>query len=182
MSITVNDLRSTKFGLRNPSGFTTNGDLQAFVVNDLKLLLSAINGVSGSTFFKQASYTIGAPGLAGCDYNFTSAANANEQSIQLGATTIIPSASPIQSIKYQTLATLVGGTETSDIGNTSGGDEYISSIDMSALNTIGSAGSFPAVNGASSVYFSATPSANWNTLSLWKVKVTIYYIDGTVAP
>lgn len=122
------------------------------------------------------SYTIGAPGVTGVDYNFTSVGNANEQSIQLGAANIVPANSPVTEIVVKCTATLVGGTATTDIGLTSGSDEYISSYPLSISGDITSASAqiVPSSN-TTSIYFSITPSANWNTLSGGTWKISIYY-------
>ena len=126
----------------------------------------------------KATYTIGAFGVAGCDYNFASAANANEQSIQLGATTIIPALSPVFRMTTVCLDGLNGAiTGTSDVGLTSGSAEYMSAVNVDDTNEI----AVMTVNvvpqlAASSIYFSFTPNANWNTITNGKWTTTIYFL------
>lgn len=172
--------------LRRTSNFTvaTVGELVKLVLNDLDVMKldyqDQINALP-ATYLRKKSYTIGVADVSGCDYNFTSVANTTEQSIQLGATTIIPAASPVNSIVAKTLVALVGGTQTSDIGVGSGTDEYVAGADLSSLNAIASCSQVITPSAStSSVYFSVTPSANWSLLSAGKWKVDIFYIDNTL--
>lgn len=123
-------------------------------------------------------YTIGVPGKAGVDYNFSSLANMNKQTIQLGLTDIIPQNSPISIIVSKCTETVNGGTQAiSDVGDSSGGNEWMSSIDLSAADDIESVSTqVKAKSAVSSIYFSITPDANWDTLSdgTWKVWITIF--------
>lgn len=180
MSLDKTSLRSQLFTKKISTDLVTNNQVIFNILFDLCTLIDGINGVSNTSYLKRLRYTVGAPAVAGCDYNFVSAANTSEQSIQLGATTVIPATSVISSIKPQTLVSLVGGTATSDIGSSSGDDSFLSSIDLTLINSIYSGGPFSPVIGASSVYFSATPSANWSGLSAWKVQIDIFYIDGSI--
>lgn len=135
--------------------------------------LRQYGGSGGSTPYR--SYTIGVAGVAGCDYNFTSVGNANQQSIQLGATAIIPAKASVTSIIASDSVALVGGTATCNVGITSGSAEYIDTVTLSSLNaTASSSAAVSAQSTASSIYFSITPSANWNTLSAGKWKVNIF--------
>ncbi len=47
VTVTTNDIRSVKFGNRQPSGFTTNKDLHDLTANDLLLLVRAIGNLQG---------------------------------------------------------------------------------------------------------------------------------------
>lgn len=182
--INTNALRLKTIRNKNLSDFATQKELLWLAHNDDVTLGDAINYLSSQiiagAYLKKVSYTIGAPGVTGVDYNFTSAANMTEQSIQLGAAAIIPASSPIASIVARCTTALVGGGSSSDVGKSSGSDEYLSTIDLSALNAINSAGPFPALIAASSVYFSAIPDANWSTLSAWVIEVDIFYYDTTI--
>lgn len=133
-------------------------------------------GGASPAFPQEKIYTVGLFGVAGCDYNFASAANTTEQSIQLGATTIIPALASVTSIIGTCSVAMVGGTATADIGITSGSDEYFAAVPLSSLNeTWSSSASVVASGVATSIYFSITPSANWNTLSLCKWQIKVYY-------
>lgn len=183
VTTTVNNLRSTKFGLRGKASFVTNDDIQIFVVNDLKMLenqdidlQAQITSLVTGALIKKLSYTVGVNGVT-ADYNFTSVANTTKQSIQLGATTIIPALATTTSTIATASIALVGGTAVADIGVTSGSDEYISGVALSSLNATTSSSAAVAASGiATSLYFSVTPSANWNTLSLAKWTINIYYL------
>lgn len=186
VTITNNDIRTIAFQRRQRPGFTTNGDLGDLTVNDLKLIVAQLldlqSQITAGGALKKRSYTIGAPGVAGCDYNFTSVANATEQSIQLGAATIIPALSPVPSVVVWCMAGVNDPiTASVDVGKTAGTDEYISAVDLDDTNEITSVSQqvVPDVV-ATSVYFSATPSANWNTVTTWKLQVDVYFFDGTV--
>lgn len=177
--ISVNDLRTTKFQNRQKSGFVTNQDLGDLTANDLKLIVAALNSIGG-VYLKKVSYTVGTADTD-ADYKFTSVANMTEQSLQLGAAAIIPADSPVSSIVAKCEVAMVGGGSSSDIGKTSGSEEYIAGVDLSALNAINSVGQNVAPSvAASSIYFSATPDANWSTLTAWKVRVDVYYLDASL--
>jgi hypothetical protein len=126
---------------------------------------------------KTVAYTVGIAG-SGADYEFTAAADALEQSIQLGATAIVPANSPITSIVAKCTTGISDGsptTATADVGNTSGGDELISTVSLEVANDVVSVSAVVVANtSASSVYFSITPGVNWITLTagIWKVWVS----------
>lgn len=171
---------------RNLADEATVREIVQLVLNDMGVIKddyqSQIDGLVSGSALKKKSYTIGAPGVAGCDYNFTSAANMTEQSIQLGATTIIPATSPVASIVARCIAGMNGAiTGTVDVGLDAGTDEYMSAVNIDDTDEITSVSQVltPSVS-ATSVYFSATPDANWSTLTTWKVKVDIYYFDGSI--
>ena len=130
------------------------------------------------------AYTIGVFGVPDVDYNFASVANTAEQSIQIGAAAIMPANScPIQII-IKCIDGLNGAiTGTSDVGSTSVGNDYISAADVDDTNDMyrstSGTGSFNIIVSASSVYFSFTPSANWNTITTGKWKIWISYIDNS---
>lgn len=129
---------------------------------------------------KTVSYTVGMPGVSGTDYNFTSVANANEQSIQLGATTIIPANSPIEKIVIKCTAAPTTAGALADVGNTDGGDEWMSAIIMDTLNAINSVSTQVVANAsASSIYFSVTPGGNWNLQLVGSYKIWITYTDNS---
>lgn len=132
---------------------------------------------------RTVSYTIGVPAATGVNHNFTSAANATEQSIQIGSAAIIPANSPIVSVEVKCIEAIAGASATTalcDVGNTSGGDEIISALSLELLNELLSVSAqVSAVSAASSVYFSITPGVNWNTLLTGKWKIWITYLDNS---
>lgn len=133
---------------------------------------------------RTVAYTIGIASATGMNHNFSSAANANEQSIQIGSAAIIPANSPIVSVVVKCIEAITdsGGATTAlnDVGNTSGGDEIISSVTLETLSEILSVSAqVAAVASASSVYFSITPGVNWNTLLTGKWKIWITYNDNS---
>ena len=138
--------------------------------------------IGGAGLTSKLAYTIGVAGVAGVDYNFTSVANTTEQSIQLGASNIIPANSHILSIVAKCTDGLNGAaTATTDIGNTSGGDEWMSLIDLDDTNEINSVSTQVAAKAAaSSIYFSVTPDTNWDLLTTGKWKVWIVFIDNSI--
>ena len=159
----------------------TNYTIGGVVYGSAALAAEAIaamlnEGSGGSSPVVKKEYTVGLAGVADCDYNFTAPANATEQSIQLGATTIIPASSPVTSIVAKCNVGITGGTGTFDMGKASGDADYMPDVDLSATNAINSVSAQVVADAsASSIYFSMTPSANWNTLSLGKWTITIYY-------
>lgn len=131
-------------------------------------------------------YIIGVAGTTGCDHLFSSVANSTKQSIQLGGTTIIPAKALILAISGvcdEGLSGVITGDAAA--GTTSGGGQYFSeggtgnSFDDTndALQMIGGSTTLFPIPTASSVYFSFTPSANWNTITTGKWTIYISYID-----
>jgi hypothetical protein len=136
-----------------------------------------LNGYGPNSNIRTVAYTIGAPGVAGCDYNFASAANMTEQSIQLGATNIIPKDSPVSALVAKCVTTVSGGISCIvDIGKTSGTDEYISSVGLSTADDEQSVSAQVSSSPvATSVWFSVTPDSNWDGMTdgKWKVFITM---------
>ncbi len=159
---------------------SADGTRQGQVTGDqLKTLIQA-----GGNNIRSVAYTIGVPGVADVDYNFTSAANTTQQSIQLGAAAIVPINSYLSSYAAKCVAGPNLGVVTGPVslGKTSGGTDYLNayaSLDdaeefISNTMVVGTDAS------ASSVYFSFTPSANWNTLTTGSWKVWIVIVDNSV--
>jgi len=130
---------------------------------------------------KTKKFTIGAPGVTGCDFNFASAANTTEQVINLGA--IVPAMARVLDIKAKTLVAYVGATTlVAEVGHTSSGNQYIASATIMAENAIIAAASaaclaIAPVNSAVSVYVAATPGANWSGVSAGKTEIWVTYIE-----
>ncbi len=57
VSISPNDIRSVRFGQRQPSGFTTNKDLHDLTANDLLLLARAIGNLQGQIIGVETTVT-----------------------------------------------------------------------------------------------------------------------------
>ena len=124
--------------------------------------------------------TIGGVGVAGCDFNFATAANQNEQVITLGA--IIPGKARVINVQTFTDAVFTGATSLAmETGVSSSGAELIASATIYAANAMTglAAGGGPIlapVSTAQTVYCSATPGANWSGVTAGKVTVVVTYI------
>lgn len=131
--------------------------------------------------------TIGGVGVTGCDFNFATAANMNEQIIDLGA--IIPARARILDAHTFTSAAFVfsggGTTLVAETGTSSSGAELIASATVYALNAItqpavGAGFTLVALSAsAGHIYVSATPGANWSTNTAGKIEVIIVISDVT---
>jgi len=125
--------------------------------------------------------TVGAPGFGGTDFNFTSAANQSEQSIDLGA--LIPAKGRLVDIFVFTDAVFSNAVSlAADLGVTSGGDELITSGTIYAANAIlasANAGAFILTPSASDqhVFINVTPGANWDAFSAGSISVYVSIID-----
>ncbi len=127
--------------------------------------------------------TIGGVGVAGCDFNVTSATNTTAQPIDLGA--IIPSLARIVDIFTYTNSVWTGAvTLLATVGSASGGNQYIVSSTVYAAGVVlpeAAAGAFITAPVASigHVWVGLTPGANWNLVTAGKLSVYITYIDVT---
>jgi hypothetical protein len=71
-------------------------------------------------------------------------------------------------------------TASCNVGNTSGGSEFILDASLStATETASVSAQVSAKAAASSVYFSITPTGDWSTLTAWKGKIWITYQDNS---
>jgi len=142
---------------------------------------------AGGNNLKTVAYTIGVPGVTNVDYNFTSAADHAEQSIQLGGAAIIPANSQLMSVivRCQTglngaatgvmqLGTASGGNQIADVSGFDDTDEIHTTLDINMVPTVSAKAT------AFSIYFSYDPDTNWNTLTTGTFKVWISYIDNSV--
>jgi hypothetical protein len=127
---------------------------------------------------RTVKYRVGVPGITGCNHNFTSVANTTEQGVQLGGTTIIPGkCNLIQNIIHCVVG-LNTGTATTRLGTSSGGSEYGSGA-VDTTDEITRVATTAISASATSVYFSVTPSANWNTLTTGTWDIYITYVDNS---
>jgi hypothetical protein len=116
------------------------------------------------------------------DYQFNDdAADAAEQVITL--TDILPGYAELTGFQIRCLETVTGSTKMGvKFGTTSGGEEIMALSNIHSTNDVGgtSAGRGPilaATNAVRSLYISATPGANWNTLDAGRWAVMITYVD-----
>lgn len=176
MPLDKNSFRTKTFDFDAKPDTISKAEGVAKIYFDFCKLVDYINAKEG--FY---SYTIGAPGVTtapdgtAVNYNFVSAANTNEQSIQLGATTIVPAKCYVEKVVAYCLSG-AGATNISfDVGKTAGSDEWLSGVDIDDTDEITSAGEIIPNIAASSVYFSGTPDANWSgvTTGCWKVDIYI---------
>jgi hypothetical protein len=138
------------------------------------------NGVPFSNV-KTVKKTIGAPGITGCDFNFTSAANVTAQNIDLGS--IVPANARVLEVRIRNVATFTGLTSLAiTAGNASAGAQFLASVQCYTLNTI--VGTLLALlwtvvptNAASKVWIGATPGANWSLATAGKLEVNVIYIE-----
>ncbi len=127
--------------------------------------------------------TIGGVGVAGCDFNFATAENQDEQSIDLGA--IIPAHAKIFHALTITNTTFTGAvTLAADTGITSGGAELIASGGILTAGDFtepatGALSPIAIVGTAGHVFLNATPGANWSAVTAGKVSVYITFINFT---
>jgi len=140
-----------------------------------------LNGVAFSNI-KTVKKTIGAVGVAGCDFNFDTAANTSEQVIDLGA--IIPALARVLDVKLHTEVAFSAAATTlvAEVGNSSSGAQFIASGTIMAKDAIQAIAHTGALNvapaaAASKVYVAATPGANWSGIVAGKVAVYITYIE-----
>jgi hypothetical protein len=132
---------------------------------------------------KTVKITIGAVGVAGCDKNFTTAANTNEQVIDLGA--IVPALARVLDVKTRTEVAFAGTSLSAlvmETGNSSSGAQFIASATIMAANAITAANlttmDVAPAAAASKVYCAATPTgANWSAITAGKVAVYVTYIE-----
>ena len=124
---------------------------------------------------------VGGVVVAGCDFNFVTAANQNEQPIDLGA--IIPAkAIPLHVYLFTNNVFTGAITLVADVGLTTGAANFIASATIYAANAVlaPAAASLPLVAPlatAQHVWVNATPGANWSLVTAGKVTVYVTFID-----
>jgi hypothetical protein len=127
--------------------------------------------------------TIGGVGVAGCDFNFVTAADQVEQVIDLGA--ILPSLARIIDCFARTNNVFTGAVSlAAKVGTTSAGDEIIASGTVYAADSILALAvdhfmTIAPIVAAGHIFVSVTPGANWSLVTAGKV--TIYIIINNVA-
>lgn len=125
--------------------------------------------------------TIGAPGFGGTTFNFTSAANQNEQVIALGA--LIPAKCRLVDVMVHCDAVFTNAVSlVADVGITSGGPELITSgaiYNMGDIIASPNAGAFILTPSKDPInlFLNATPGANWSAFTAGSVSVYVTFID-----
>lgn len=127
--------------------------------------------------------TIGGVGVAGCDFNFITANDTDQQVIDIGA--LLPAKSRLVDIFTFTDNVFTGATTLlAEIGTTTASDELIASASIYAANAIiaaANAGAFISTPSATatSIYVGATPGANWSGVTAGKISIYVTYINVT---
>lgn len=134
-------------------------------------------------------FTIGAVGVAGCDFNFAAGANTTAQPKDLGA--IIPAFARIVDVVAVTTTTFAGTGISAfgvTIGTTSGGTEVANSADLILANAInqcavGAGFTWIAITAAAKhVWIGGAPTGgNWDVLLAGKLTVYVTYIDNAAS-
>jgi len=125
--------------------------------------------------------TIGAYGVAGCDFNFTNPANTTAQNIDLGS--IIPADARVLEVRVKNKATFTGGTTLAiTAGNASAGAQFMASVQCYTLDVIvwtllALLWAVAPANAATKVWIGATPGANWSGITAGKLEVNVFYLE-----
>lgn len=129
-------------------------------------------------------YRVGNVGVASSEFNFASAANANEQSIDLGS--ILPAKCRLMDVMVYTDAAFTNlGALTTDVGLTTGTDGLIVAANNTALDAImatANAGAFIATPNAAAqnVWLNVKPTNNWDSANpVGRMSVYVSFIDLT---
>ena len=146
----------------------------------------AINGVATVVQINEKNpaktvvKTIGGVGVAGCDSNFTSAANTTAQPIDLGS--IIPARARIRDCFTYTEAAFTGATSMGiTVGTATGGNQVLTTADSIAQDTIHSANlttlNIAPIATAQHIWVGGTPGANWSGVTAGKLTIYITFFD-----
>jgi hypothetical protein len=130
-------------------------------------------------------YTIGGVGVAGCDFNFVTAANQTEQPINLGA--IIPIGARVIDVYAITNTQFTGAVSLGiTLGATTGATTYSTTVNVYAANAVVGmlhANGFsvlPNAAAATNIWVNGTPGANWSLATAGKLSVYVTYLDNTL--
>lgn len=191
----INKLRSTEMFKLPGSDTPDNKYIREKIVNDLKLLMEQIytlnttvdslSSTIGSMPVRKVSAVLSISGdsMSGVtvDHFFTSAANMNKQSILMKAdAALIPGKALITSVQIECLKSIDSGSAYCESGRSSGTDEYFPMNDVKTAGLISSMSAMVSpISTASGVYFSLTPTVNWNTITTGIWKVTLNYNDNS---
>lgn len=126
---------------------------------------------------KSFKVTIGNPTATDCDYYFTSAANANEQSIELVG--LFPAYNRGISLMLACTETC-GFTMTWDYGTAAGGAELAAGGGNSNLGDVHEKDIVAeATSAARSIFLNATPNIDWDSLNAGRWTFYFVYFDYT---
>jgi len=156
-----------------------------FAAEKLRSFVTSLNAEFNSRRSKTVVFTIGAPGVAGCDFNFASAANTTAQPIDLGV--LLPAFAQHITTVAKTDVTFAGTGISAfgvTLGTTTGGTEIAASADLilkDAINqpAVGAGYTLIAVSkDAKHIFVGGTPTGgNWSALTAGKISVYVSYID-----
>jgi len=179
------------------NAINTNIDLIDDVIGfDAQMPTSSLNITRSQTIYQNlraldtyksvrtVKVRVGNVGVASSEYNFVSAADANEQPIDLGE--ILPAKGRLMDVMVFTDAAFTNlGALTTDVGLTSGAGDLIGAANNTALNAImatANAGAFISTPSASAqhVWLNVKPTNNWDSASpVGRMSVYVTFIDLT---
>lgn len=130
---------------------------------------------------KVVKKSIGAYGVAGCDFNFANPANITAQNIDLGA--IVPAHARVLEVRIKNKITFTGGVSLAlTAGNASAGAQFLASVQCYTMDTI--VGTLLALlwtvlptNVASNVWIGGVPGANWSLITGGTIEVNVVYLE-----
>lgn len=146
---------------------------------------AAVDAIEATNAIKTVKITVGAIGVAGCDFNFTTAANYTQQPKDLGS--IIPAKARVLDVVMFTEAAFAVATSfTIEVGNATSGAQFIADTDMVAINAIagcaaGAALAIAPSTSATKVWVSAAPDSGttWAAVVAGKLIVYVTYINNS---
>lgn len=149
----------------------------------IDLMTKQVNEGFASRAITTVKKTIGAVGVADCDFNFATAAGHAAQNIDLGA--IVPAKARVLDVVVFTKTAFATATSlTVAAGNASGGTQFFTGVDHIAANTItapATGASYLTAPSASAthVWVSGDPDSGttWAAITEGELEVYVSYID-----
>lgn len=144
---------------------------------------ATIKSIEGKVSIVTKKVTIGGVGVAGCDFNFVTAANQTEQPIDTGIT--IPARARVLDAFTVTEAAFTGAVSLGiTIGNATGQNTFKATADMIAANAVGALAHATGFNvapavAAFNIWVNGTPGANWSLVTAGKLTLYVTYLDVT---
>lgn len=182
--LVVNSTVMSKFDAIDAGiGFDTQLSVTPKLIATSKTIYQNLDALDTYCSTRVIKKTIGGVGVAGCDFNFVTAANILEQIIDLGA--IVPAKARIVDFFSFTDITFTGAVSLGvEYGTTSSGAELKVSANLIAASTISqfAIGGSPVIDISATalhVYASATPGANWSLATAGKLSIYITINDVT---
>jgi len=164
-------------------GFDTQMSGTPTTVSKSNTIYQNLEALGTFKTLRTAVYRIGGVGVASCDFNFVTAADQNEQVIDLGE--IIPALARVVDVFIHTSAVFTGATTlVADVGLTTGANDFIASATVYATGAIiatPAAGAFilQPIATAQHVWVNAIPGANWSNVTAGTMDVYVTFIDVT---